>query len=65
MRFPTVLFSTVFCQLAGVLAACARADDTDWQSQIRPNAAYLCAMQRPAFSMADPVGPVTSETEKT
>jgi len=42
----------------------ARLDETNWQKYIKPSAAYLRAKGRPVFSMDDPAGFVTSETEK-
>ena len=48
---------------AGLLRA--GAGETDWQRHVAPNAAYLRAKQRPAFSMSDPAGLVASETVKT
>jgi len=64
MRFPAILAHSVFCQLVCSLAAFAPAGDSTWQKHITPNAAYLRAKQRPAFSMADPVGLVMSQSER-
>lgn len=64
MRFRITSALAVFCKLAFSLAACISAGETDWQKHIKPNAAYLRAKQRSAFSMDDPVGLVTSVTEK-
>ena len=50
--------------LAFGLTASASAGEADWQKHIKPNAAYLRSRERPAFSLDDPVGLVTSETEK-
>lgn len=48
----------------GVAAANVGRDEADWQKYVPANAAYQRAQARPPFSMADPVGLVTSGTEK-
>jgi hypothetical protein len=55
---------TVWAETHGVAATNAGPGESDWQKYIPPNAAYQRAKARPPFSMADPVGLVTSETEK-
>jgi hypothetical protein len=64
MRFPALPANPVFCQIVCGLTAFAPAGDGDWKKHIKPNVAYLRAKQRPTFSVADPVGLVTSESGK-
>lgn len=64
MRWSTILTCSMFCHLVCSCVALAPADDADWQTHIKPNAAYLRAQQRPPFRMSDPVGLVTDESEK-
>ena len=54
----------VWTETHGMAAANVGRDEADWQKYIPPNAAYQRAQKRPPFSMADPVGLVTSGTEK-